>query len=65
MCLFCPKFGFFCPQTPEMLFSFTTKGVEKCPQAFLDPKIKIIFSAVDALCKIFLCAAGGIIDAVP
>ena len=38
MCLFCPKCGFFCPQTPEMLFSFTTKGVEKRPQAFLDPK---------------------------
>jgi len=38
MCLFCPKCGFFCPQTPELLFSFTTKGVEKRPQAFLDPK---------------------------
>ena len=38
MCLFCPKCIFFCPQTPEMLFSFTTKGAEKRTQAFLDPK---------------------------
>ena len=28
-------------------------------------EIKNNFSAVDALCKIFLCAAGGIVDAIP
>ena len=38
MCLFCPKCGFFCPQTPEMLFFIMKKGVKKRPQAFLDPK---------------------------
>ena len=36
MCLFCPKCGFFCPQTPEMPFSVPFSSVKKASEKSAD-----------------------------
>lgn len=52
MCLFCPKCGFFCPQTLEMPFSVPFSSVKKASEKsadFSEAQIKNNFSSYIAV----------------